>query len=165
MRKAFFFLLTGYLLMVFETAWGNELQVGFIRLDGLLALIVWYALRHTVAEGFIPVCLLGLIAASLSALPPWIFVMDYAVVFLMVRYIQSHVLELMMWQRMLVVMFTSLQAVTILMIVAGDIGLVWPWGIGQSILNGITSPIWFFLFDRMDGFFFESIHSDAGAKD
>ncbi len=165
MRRAFLFLLTGYLLMVSETAWGNELQVGFVRIDGLLALIVWYAIRHPVAEGIMPVCLLGFMSTPLSALPSWSFVAGYALVYLTVRYIQFHVLELLMWQQMLIVMFTSLQAVIILTIVGGDVGLVWPWGIGQAILNGITAPVWFFLFNRMDGFFFESIRSNAGAKD
>lgn len=120
-----------------------------IRPDGLMALVVWCGIKTPLPNGLAAILGLGLIAEAFTVTSRGLYIISFTTGYLMVRYILSHVITPYLWQRMFLVAFASTVCLTVLLTGSGDAELVWPWGILQAILNGILSPLYFFLFDKI----------------
>ena len=149
MRDGLVAILLGYSLLLIETTWGPLFQFGEVRLDGLVPLVVWYGLYHPLPGGIIPVLGLGIFCGALSGLPAGLYPLVYASGYLITRYILNHVVCITAWQQMLLVSFVSIEVMAVLLIGSGAAELMWPWGFGQTLLNGITAPFWFFVFNKI----------------
>lgn len=150
MRSALLVLTLGYLMLAAETAWGLGLQVGLVRLDGVVPLIVWYGLRHPLPGGLLPVLGLALVAETFSYVPVGLYTLAYASGYLVVRYVEAQVMQQPLWQQALLVAFIGVVVMVILLTGSGAAELVWPWGICQALLYGLTAPIWFGFFYRVE---------------
>jgi len=149
LRDGLVTILLGYSLLLIETTWGPVLQLGQVRLDGLVSLVAWYGLYHSLPEGIIPILILGIFCEALSGLPTGLYLLVYTSEYLTTRYILNHVVCITVWQQMLLVSFVSIEVMAVLLIGSGAAELMWPWGFGQTLLNGITAPLWFFVFDKI----------------
>ncbi len=145
-------ILTGYLLMLVETTIESLFWIGPVRPDGLIVLVVWCGLTTPLPNGLAAILGLGLFAEAFSAASRGLYIFSFAAGYLMVRYILSHVITPYLWQRMLLVTVVSMICLTILLVGTGGADLVWPWGALQAILNGILSPAFFFVFDKIKAY-------------
>ncbi len=148
MRKGLVVIFLGYILLLIETALGDMFQFGLIRLDGIVPLIAWYGLNHGLPGGILPVLGLGVLSDPLSGLPAGLYSLGYAGEYLMIRYIVNHAKCAAPWQQMLLVSFVSIEVVTVLLTGSGAAEIIWPWGLIQALINGITAPLWFVVFDK-----------------
>lgn len=123
------------------------IQFGQIRLDGLVALVAWHALSNPLPGGLLTVLGMGMLCESVSVLTNGIYILTFSSAYLIVRYILNHVIYPPVWQQILLVAFISMIVVTATQIASGATELVWPWGVAQAFLNGITAPVWFKTFD------------------
>jgi len=115
-------------------------------------LVAWYGLQHPLPGGILAVLGLGILSEQMSAMPDGLYVLAYAGEYLMVRYILNHIVFTAAWQKMMLVSFLSIEVVAVLLIGSSAAELLWPWGFAQALLNGITAPFWFFVFDKTNSF-------------
>lgn len=149
-KKALVVIFLGYVLLLIETALGFPFQLGQIRLDGLVPLVAWYGLQHSLPGGILAVLGLGILSEQMSAMPAGLYALAYTGEYLMIRYILSHIVCAAAWQQMMLVSFLSIEVVAILLIGSGAAELLWPWGFAQALLNGVLAPFWFFVFDKVN---------------
>jgi hypothetical protein len=116
-----------------------------------MALVVWCGIKTPLPDGLAAILGLGLIAEAFTVTSRGLYIISFTIGYLMARYILSHVITPYLWQRMLLVAFVSTVCLAVLLTGSGDAELVWPWGILQAILNGISSPLYFILFDKILG--------------
>lgn len=143
MKETVVFLIASYLAALYQTSIGTFLQTGYIRLDAIAAIICWYGLRRHTFEGILPVFFTGLMAAQFSVVPWFVFPFSYLVAFFTVRYIISNILEVAWIHVVLITGFISMEICVIQLVGSKNPELVWPWGVFQALLNGISAP--FFL--------------------
>ncbi|NIA08359.1 MAG: hypothetical protein GWP10_00940 [Nitrospiraceae bacterium] len=155
MRDGLVTVVLGYSLLLIETTWGPLFQLGQVRLDGLVSLVAWYGLYHPLPGGIIPVLILGILCEELSGLPAGLYPLVYVSEYLITCYILNHVVCITAWQQMLLVSFVSIEVIAVLLIGSGAADLMWPWGFGQILLNSITAPLWFFVFDKIRSIYTE----------
>lgn len=153
MKKAFVVIFFGYVLLLIETAFGFPFQLGQIQLDGLVPLVAWYGLQHSLPGGILAVLGLGILSEQMSAMPDGLYTLAYAGEYLMIRYILNHIVCVAAWQQMMLVSFLSIEVVAVLLIGSGAGELLWPWGFAQALLNGVLAPFWFFVFDKANSVF------------
>ena len=146
MREILFFIITGYVLLVMESSLGITGSHG-IRLDGLFSLLVWFGVRTGMPQGLTATIVLGAMAEGLTALPPGIYIGAYVLAYLMVRYIVSNLMDTTLLHKVLLVLFVSMNGMVIIFAGGGRMDLVWPLGVEQTVLNGITAPFFLILFD------------------
>ena len=139
--------------MVFQTAWGHLLQAGEMRVDALAAVVAWYGLRSTLPAGLAPVLLLGLVVDLFSGLPGGLYAASFAGMYLMVRYLAQHVTIGLWWHYSVLVAFLGLGAEVVMRTVGGNAASVWPWGMAQAALDGLTAPVFFTLLNHIFGIF------------
>lgn len=120
-----------------------------IRPDGLLALVVWCGIKIPMPDGLTAILGLGLIAEAFTVASNGLYIISFTAGYLIVRYILNNMITPYLWQRMFLVAFVSMLCLTILIMGSGAAELISPWGITQSILNGLLSPLYFFLFDKI----------------
>lgn len=149
MENALIVILIGYPLLLLETTLGPALEIGLVRPDGLIALVVWCGLNTPLPNGLAAILGLGLFAEAFTVASRGLYIFSFAVGYLMVRYILNHVITPYLWQRMLLVTVISMICLTILLSGTGGADLVWPWGISQAVLNGLLCPVWFLIFDKI----------------
>jgi len=154
----------GYFLLLFETAWGPVLQLGPVRPDGLVALVVWHGIRCSLPEGLLAVLALGVVVEPFTSLPVGLYPFAYAGGYLLVRYVSDHVILTERWQMMLLVFFVSTEVLVIILTGGGNADLFWPWGLGQAFLNGLLTPMFFLLFDTVSAHAF-STGAPQGARE
>ncbi|MGQ9500172.1 MAG: hypothetical protein ACUVQ6_07480 [Dissulfurimicrobium sp.] len=147
----FIIIFTGYLLILTETTLWPISLTGLIRPDGLMALVVWCGIKTPLPDGLTAILGLGLIAEAFTITSKGLYMISFTIGYLMVRYILSHVITPYLWQRMLLVSFVSTICLAVLLTGSGNTDLIWPWGIAQAILNGVSSPLYFLLFDKILG--------------
>ncbi len=145
-RDYLFFLLLGFLLLTAESALGDSASIFGVRIDGLYALIVWFGVRTPMPEGLTPVLLLGVMAEGLTALHPGLFIGAYTLAYLMVRYVVRHLMYTSMLHKILLVLFVSMNGSVIILAGGGHAELVWPSGVIQTLLNGMSAPFFFIFF-------------------
>ena len=153
MKKAFVVIFFGYVLLLIETALGFPFQLGPIQLDGLVPLVAWYGLKHSLPGGILAVLGLGVLSEQMSAMPDGLYTLAYAGEYLMIRYILNHIVCVAAWQQMMLVSFLSIEVVAVLLIGSGAGEFLWPWGFAQALLNGVLAPFWFFVFDKANSVF------------
>ncbi|MEA1867976.1 MAG: hypothetical protein U9N19_07760 [Thermodesulfobacteriota bacterium] len=153
-KKALLVIFFGYVLLLIETAMGFPFQLGQIRLDGLVPLVAWYGLQHSLPSGILAVLGLGILSEHMSAMPVGLYILAYAGEYLMIRYVLNHIVCAAAWQQMLLVSFLSIEVVAVLLIGSGAADLLWPWGFAQALLNGVFSPFWFFVFNKANSVIF-----------
>ncbi len=146
MREILFFLITGYVLLVLESTLGVIGPHG-MRMDGLFALLVWFAVRVGMPEGLTATLLLGAMAEGLTSLPPGIYVGAFVLAYLMIRYIVSNLMYTTMLYKILLVMFVSMNGMVIIFAGGRRMDMVWPLGVAQTVLNGLTAPLFIMFFD------------------
>jgi len=154
LKKALVVIFFGYVLLLIETALGFPFQLGQIRLDGLVPLVAWYGLQHSLPGGILAVLGLGILSEQMSAMPAGLYALAYAGEYLMIRYILNHIVCAAAWQQMMLVSFLSIEVVAVLLIGSGAAELLWPWGFAQALLNGVLAPFWFFVFDKANSVIF-----------
>ena len=153
MKKAFVVILFGYVLLLIETALGFPFQLGQIKLDGLVPLVAWYGLKHSLPGGILSILGLGILSEQMSAMPDGLYTLAYAGEYLMIRYILNHIVCVAAWQQMMLVSFLSIEVVAVLLIGSGAGEFFWPWGFAQALLNGVLAPLWFLVFDKANSVF------------
>ncbi len=154
-RDFIFFLVAGFLLLVTQSALGDTATIFGIRINAIYALIVWFAIRVPLPEGLTPVLVLGVMAEGLTALTPGLYIGAYALAYLMVRYIVSHLMYTSMIHKVLLVLFVSMNGTVIILAGGGHAELVWPQGVMQTVLNGLLAPFFFIFLDS----FYDMINS------
>jgi cell shape-determining protein MreD len=154
LKKELVTIFFGYILLLIETALGPLFQFGQIRLDGLVPLVAWYGLQHSLPGGILAVLGLGILSEQLSAMPAGLYALAYAGEYLMIRYILNHIMCASIWQQIMLVSFLSIEVVAVLLIGSGAAELLWPWGFVQALLNGVLTPFWFFVFDKANSVIF-----------
>jgi cell shape-determining protein MreD len=142
----------GFVLILVETSMGPATRLGMVRPDGLVALVVWHGMRHPLPAGILPILALGILSEPFTLLPGGVHILAFAGGYLMVRYVLNHVICPALWQQMLLVAFVSVVMVVLLLTASGAADLVWPWGFGQAVLNGLTCPLLFFCFERVHAY-------------
>lgn len=155
-RDYIFFLVTGFFLLVFESAIGDHVSVANIRIDALYTLIVWFALRVPMPQGFTPVLVLGVMAEGFTALTAGLYIGAYVLAYLMVRYIASHLMYTSILHRVLLVLFVSMNGTVIILAGGGHAELVWPQGVMQTVANALLSPLFFAFFESIYQLLFSS---------
>jgi hypothetical protein len=161
LRSGFFVIFSGFVLLLMETAWGPGVQFGLIRPDGLIALLVWHALRSRLPDGILPVLGLGILTEAFTILPWGLYILAYAGGYLAVRYVVSHVMCVYLWQKMLMVSFVSVGFLVIVLTGSGVADLFWPWGLIQAILNGLICPAFFFCLDSLQSYILSAAPSSG----
>lgn len=149
MRSGFFVIFSGFVLLLLETAWGPGVQFGLIRPDGLVALLVWHALRSRLPEGILPVLGLGVLTETFTVLPWGLYILAFVGGYLAVRYVANQVMCVYFWQQMLMVLFVSVGSLVILLTGSGVADLFWPWGLIQAVINSLMCPVLFFCLDSL----------------
>lgn len=147
--NTFIVILTGYLLILIETTLWPISLTGLIRPDGLIALVVWCGIKAPLPNGLTAILGLGLIAEAFTVISKGLYIISFTIGYLMVRYILNHVITPYLWQRMLLVTFISIVCLAVLLTGSGNAELIWPWGILQAVLNGMLSPLYLLLFDKI----------------
>ena len=153
MKKVFVVIFFGYVLLLIETALCFPFQLGQIQLDGLVPLVAWYGLKHSLPGGILSILGLGILSEQMSAMPDGLYTLAYAGEYLMIRYILNHIVCVAAWQQMMLVSFLSIEVVAVLLIGSGAGEFLWPWGFAQALLNGVLAPFWFFVFDKANSVF------------
>ena len=156
MKDTLFFLIFGYILLVMESAMGNMMSVWNMHIDGIFALIVWFGVRVPMPEGFTPVLVLGVMAEGLTALHPGFYIGSYILAYLMVRYVVSHLMYTSILHKIFLVLFVSMNGTVIILAGSGHAELVWPWGVAQTLFNGICAILFLPFFDRLNQVIFSS---------
>lgn len=147
MKDTLFFLFLGYALLIMESAIGSTTSVYGMRVDGIFALIVWFGVRVPMPEGFTPVLILGVMAEGLTALHPGFYIGSYVLAYLMVRYVVSHLMYASILHKILLVLFVSMNGTVIILAGSGHVELVWPWGVAQTVFNGMCAILFLPFFD------------------
>ncbi len=150
MKKTLTAFFWGYLAILLETTWGHAVQVGSVRLDGLCDLVIWYSLGSSMPGGLLATLGLGVMAEPFSSLPGGLYIIAFSSAYLLVRYIHNHLFYPPLWQQVLLAGFTSMGMETVLLLGSGATDLLWPWGLVQSVLNGLTYPVWSRLFQSTE---------------
>ena len=164
-RDYIFFLALGFLLLVTESALGDMASFYGVRIDGVYALLVWFGVRVPMPEGLTPVLLLGVMAEGLTALHPGLYIGAYALAYLMVRYVVRHLMYTSMLHRILLVLFVSMNGTVIILAGGGRAELVWPWGVMQTVLNGLCAPFFLIFFNWLyDAIISQDEYPDSGAS-
>ncbi|MGB9711866.1 MAG: hypothetical protein ACP5J5_06705 [Dissulfurimicrobium sp.] len=145
----FLTLATGYILILTETVVWPSLFTGIIRPDGLFALVVWCGIEIPPSRGLIAMFGLGLTAEAFTIMSKGLYLISFTIGYIIIRYILKHIIAPHLWERGVLVAFISAICLTVLLTGSGNAGLFWPWGILQSILNGVLSPAYFFLFEKI----------------
>ncbi len=151
MKEFLFFLVLGYVLLVIESAAGGAGTFHGIRVTGVFALIVWFGVKVPIPEGLTAVLVLGVMAEGMTALQPGLYIGAYALAYLMVRYVVSHLMYTSMLHKILLVFFVSMNGTVVLLAGGGHVDMVWPWGVLQTGLNGISALLFLALFDWLYG--------------
>jgi rod shape-determining protein MreD len=147
MKRHLWFLLTSFLLMLLQITFFTGIKAGYIVVDFLTPFIVWWSLRTPLPEGILTVLAAGILADTLSALPPGLFIFAWSLGYLTTRYIARHLNGTTMWHNMFITGFVTMETVVILQVGSQAIDLVWPWGIGQALLNSVLTSLFFRFFD------------------
>lgn len=123
------------------------IKVGYVQIDVMTPFIIWWATRTPLPEGIIPVIVAAVLADNLSALPAGIFIFAWSIAYLTTRYIMKNLEETEFWQQASLSGFITMETIFILQASSGAVDLFWPWGLGQAVLNSLTGPFFFKLFD------------------
>lgn len=160
MKKYIYFLLTAFFFMLLQFTLLTGLKFGYLTIDTITPFLVWWAIRTPMPMGLVATVAAGIIAEILSSIPTGLFIFAWSTGYLSTRYMAGHMAEPEIWQQTFMVAFVSMEITVILQTGSSAIELVWPWGILQALLNAMTAPIFFSIFNFAT---YTSRQSDAPA--
>ncbi len=163
MKRTILLLFWGYAIVLIQTTWGPALQTGYVRLNGLVPLIVWFGLGTPMPGGLLAALALGVLSEPFSSLPGGLYIIAFSGAYFLVRYIHDHIIYPPLWQQVLLATFISIGVQTVLLVGSKATDLLWPWGFVQAVIDGITYPLWVGLFDSSEKIV-TRLHSQFGNR-
>ncbi len=146
-----FFLTTAiaFVLMLMETALGRQIEWGFVRMDGVASLVVWCSLAVSFPFGLFWIFTISFIAEAFSSVTAGLYTLSFVLSYFFIQYTLSNIIISYVFQKMLLVAFTSLLTTTILLAAEGLADMIWPWAVMQAFFSGLASICFFYIFDRI----------------
>jgi len=154
MREFFLVILLGYIILLLDVTIFAAMQFSYLRIDGIMPLVIWYGFKRKSIEPILVVIILALIAGTFTYASTGIWIVSLCIGYLLSCYIYNQLDNLLWYQNILFFWFLITVMVVILMFGTDSTDLIWPYGIIESFILALLTPIWFYIFDLVSEFLF-----------
>jgi hypothetical protein len=151
MKRHLLFIITAFTLILLQQTFFAGIGFHYITIDPLTLFIIWWSIKHPLPEGIIEILGAAVLAEILSSLPAGMIIFSWTAGYLTARYIIRHFGENEKWHHIFIAGFVTMEMTVILQTGSNAMELVWPWGIGQAIINSVLAPLFFWCFDMLSG--------------